>query len=112
MRGAALLVCAGALAATVRGPPALEGALMQPAEDGDGPQQWCVCPLLSPEGLLPPTNCLIATMRCWPQAGFAFQHWLLPWWWTSDDPPTPEKGGTLLENEEMASNSPTKFVPG
>ena len=63
MRGAALLVCAGALAATVRGPPALEGALVQPAEDGDGPL-------------------------------------------------TPGKGGTLLENEEMASNSPKKFVPG
>ena len=53
MRGAALLVCAGALAATVRGPPALEGALVQPAEDGDGPRHHRASGtrlLLSPSG--------------------------------------------------------------
>ena len=121
MQGAALLVCAGALAATVRGPPALEGALVQPTGAGDGPRlrhpssrlvlsSSGGCALSCP---IPPlaANCLIATMRCWPQAGFAFQHWLLPRWWSSDDPPTSEQGGALLKGEEMAKNDPKKFVP-
>ena len=56
MRGAALLVCAGALAATVRGPPALEGALMQPAEDGDAANQlpYCHDAMLAAGGLCLP----------------------------------------------------------